>query len=223
MLADLLHEPGRSSGEVLDDLLEITQDPAWNYKSPSPIPGGSDGTADLQVHDSDKIPEMVEAMQQSLEVTTEEDEQEVSNMEKIPSFVCHNTTNLNPNHIEITIPDATTQRSGNPAVIENSFAEDILEVLESQEVDTAKSNEICLSTGCDHQNLSSQGDNIEALRKPDKDLKILVITISVTTREEMKPEPSVQGGPFVPGLITMKDNKVLAPKIKILWVIDRGK
>ena len=99
-------------------------------------------------------------------------------------------------------------------------------MLESQEVDTkipAKSNEICLSTGCDHQNLSSQGDNIEALRKPDQDLKILVIMISVTTREEMKPEPSVQGGPFVPGLITMKDNKVLAPKIKILWVIDRGK
>ena len=116
-------------------------------------------------------------------------------------------------------------------------------MLESQEVDTkipAKSNEICLSTGCDHQNLSSQGDNIEALRKPDKDLKILVITISVTTREEMKPEPSVpwlkqvseaeehgkvdeSAGPFVPGLIMMKDNKVLAPKIKILWIKDRGK
>ena len=124
--------------------------------------------------------------------------------------------------------------------------------------------------------MSFQGDNIEALRKPDKDQEILVNTISVTAREEtreMKPEPSVQGGeqkkeeglqletrlstgcdlqkqveskrrrpwlkqvseaeehvevdesagPLVPGLITMKDNKVLAPKIKILWVIDRGK
>ena len=209
VLADLLHEPGRSSGDVLDDLLEITQDPAWNHKSPSPIPGGSDSTADLEVYDSDKIPEMVEVMQQStvLEVTTEEDEQEVSNMERIHSFVCHTTTNLDPNYIEMTIPDATTQRSGNPAVIENSFAEDILEALESQEVDTklipAKSNEriadmeICLSTGFDHQNLSFQGDNIEALRKPDKDQEILVNTISVTAREEtreMKPEPSVQDG-----------------------------
>ena len=136
--------------------------------------------------------------------------------------------------------------------------------------------EICLSTGFDHQNLSFQGDNIEALRKPDKDQEILVNTISVTAREEtreMKPEPSVQGGeqkkeeglqletrlstgynlqkqveskrmrpwlkqvseaeghvkveesagPLVPGMITMEDNRELAPKIKILWIIDRGK
>ena len=66
-----------------------------------------------------------------------------------------------------------------------------------------------LSTGCDLQK------QVESKRMRP--------WLKQVSEAEEHVEVDESAGPFVPGLITMKDNKVLAPKIKILWIKDWGK
>ena len=66
-----------------------------------------------------------------------------------------------------------------------------------------------LSTGCDLQK------QVESKRRRP--------WLKQVSEAEGHVKVDESAGPLVPGMITMEDNRELAPKIKILWIIDRGK